>query len=231
MPNIGRRAFWPARRRPDRPEPSRHPRRTIPTRPITLVVPFPPGGSTTDRGPHRRRQARRNARPADRHRQPRRRRRHRRHPRGRAKPTPDGYTIVLGYTGTLAIGPSLYSNVGYDPRKDFAPIGRIGTAPNTLVVHPSFTVKIGQRADRLRQGQSRQGQLRLGRRRHRQPRLRRIFRHRRRHQARAHSLQGHRAGADRPDRRPHPDGVRADPGHARATTKAGKLRMLGGDQR
>jgi tripartite-type tricarboxylate transporter receptor subunit TctC len=57
-----------------------------------------------------------------------------------AKSAPDGYTIVLGYTGTLAIGPSLYSNVGYDPRKDFAAIGRIGTAPNTLVVHPSFAV-------------------------------------------------------------------------------------------
>jgi tripartite-type tricarboxylate transporter receptor subunit TctC len=57
-----------------------------------------------------------------------------------AKSAPDGYTIVLGYTGTLAIGPSLYPNVGYDPRKDFAAIGRIGTAPNTLVVHPSLPV-------------------------------------------------------------------------------------------
>jgi tripartite-type tricarboxylate transporter receptor subunit TctC len=55
--------------------------------------------------------------------------------------TPDGYTIVLGYTGTLAIGPSLYSSAGYDPRKDFAPIGMIGNAPNSLVVHPSFPAK------------------------------------------------------------------------------------------
>jgi len=54
-----------------------------------------------------------------------------------ARSAPDGYTILLGYTGTLAIGPTLYGNVGYDPRKDFEPIGRIGTAPNTLVVHPS----------------------------------------------------------------------------------------------
>jgi tripartite-type tricarboxylate transporter receptor subunit TctC len=58
-----------------------------------------------------------------------------------AKSDPDGYTILLGYTGTLAIGPSLYKNVGYDPRKDFAPIGLIGNAPNSLVVHPSFPVK------------------------------------------------------------------------------------------
>lgn len=58
-----------------------------------------------------------------------------------ARSAPDGYTIILGYTGTLAIGPSLYPSAGYDPRKDFAAIGRIGTAPNTLVVHPSFDVK------------------------------------------------------------------------------------------
>src|SRR3982074_1145087 len=58
-----------------------------------------------------------------------------------AKSDPDGYTLVLGYTGTLAIGPSLYKNVGYDTRKDFAPIGLIGNAPNSLVVHPSFPAK------------------------------------------------------------------------------------------
>jgi tripartite-type tricarboxylate transporter receptor subunit TctC len=58
-----------------------------------------------------------------------------------AKSGPDGYTIALGYTGTLAIGPSLYKNAGYDPRKDFAPIGLIGNAPNSLVVHPSFPAK------------------------------------------------------------------------------------------
>jgi tripartite-type tricarboxylate transporter receptor subunit TctC len=57
-----------------------------------------------------------------------------------AKSAPDGYTIALGYTGTLAIGPSLFPNVGYDVRADFAPIGRIGVAPSALVVHPSFPV-------------------------------------------------------------------------------------------
>jgi tripartite-type tricarboxylate transporter receptor subunit TctC len=58
-----------------------------------------------------------------------------------AKSEPDGYTLLLGYTGTLAIGPSLYKDAGYDPRKDFAPIGMIGNAPSAVVVHPSFPVK------------------------------------------------------------------------------------------
>jgi tripartite-type tricarboxylate transporter receptor subunit TctC len=58
-----------------------------------------------------------------------------------ARSEPDGYTIALGYTGTLAIGPSLYRNPGYDPRMDFAPIGLIGNAPNSLVVHPTFPAK------------------------------------------------------------------------------------------
>jgi tripartite-type tricarboxylate transporter receptor subunit TctC len=57
-----------------------------------------------------------------------------------AKSPADGYTLLLGYTGTLAIGPSLYANAGFEPRKDFAPIGRIGSAPTMLVVHPSFQV-------------------------------------------------------------------------------------------
>jgi tripartite-type tricarboxylate transporter receptor subunit TctC len=58
-----------------------------------------------------------------------------------ARSEPDGYTLLLGYTGTLATGPSLYRNVGYDPRKDFSPIGAIGCSPSSLVVHPSFAVK------------------------------------------------------------------------------------------
>src|SRR5499426_2820680 len=58
-----------------------------------------------------------------------------------AKGPADGYTILLTYTGTLAINPSLYPNAGYDPRKDFAPIGLIGWQPSVLTVHPSLPVR------------------------------------------------------------------------------------------
>jgi tripartite-type tricarboxylate transporter receptor subunit TctC len=50
---------------------------------------------------------------------------------------PDGYTLLIGGTGTLAADPTLYANVGYDPRRDFAPVGLIATSPLVLVVHPS----------------------------------------------------------------------------------------------
>jgi tripartite-type tricarboxylate transporter receptor subunit TctC len=58
-----------------------------------------------------------------------------------ARSAPDGYTILLAYTGTLGINPSLYANPGYDPRKDFAPIGLIAGLPSVLVVHPSLPVR------------------------------------------------------------------------------------------
>ncbi len=111
-----------------------------PNRPVTLVVPFPPGGSTkivmriiADKlsellGQQIVVDNRAGAGGTV-------------GTRSVAKSSPDGYTISLGYTGTLAVGPSLYPNVGYDPRKDFAAIGRVATAPNTLVVHPSFPAK------------------------------------------------------------------------------------------
>src|SRR2546429_1336900 len=50
----------------------------------------------------------------------------------------DGYTLLLGHTGTISINPSLYTNAGYDPRKDFAPIGLIASMPVALIAHPSF---------------------------------------------------------------------------------------------
>jgi tripartite-type tricarboxylate transporter receptor subunit TctC len=57
-----------------------------------------------------------------------------------AKAAPDGYTLVIGGTGTLAVNPTLYANVGYDPRKDFAPVGLIGTSALVILVNPSVPV-------------------------------------------------------------------------------------------
>ncbi|MFL4985313.1 MAG: Bug family tripartite tricarboxylate transporter substrate binding protein [Xanthobacteraceae bacterium] len=58
-----------------------------------------------------------------------------------AKSAPDGYTLVIGGTGTLAVNPTLYGNVGYDPRKDFAPVGLIGTSALIILVHPSIPAR------------------------------------------------------------------------------------------
>jgi tripartite-type tricarboxylate transporter receptor subunit TctC len=57
------------------------------------------------------------------------------------KSAPDGYTLFLGHTGSISINPSLYANAGFDPRKDFAPIGLIASMPVALLAHPSFPAK------------------------------------------------------------------------------------------
>ncbi|MGO8924416.1 MAG: Bug family tripartite tricarboxylate transporter substrate binding protein [Xanthobacteraceae bacterium] len=57
-----------------------------------------------------------------------------------AHAAPDGYTIILGYTSTLATGPNLHKDVGYDPRKDFAPLGLIASAPALLLVYKDLPV-------------------------------------------------------------------------------------------
>jgi len=113
---------------------------TYPNRSITLVVPFAPGGSSST--------AARNVadkmsdalgeqiiienRPgaggtvAT---------------RSVAKNAPDGYSILLTTNATLATAPSLFQNLGYDPRRDFEPIGLIAATPNVIVVHPSFPAR------------------------------------------------------------------------------------------
>ena len=112
-----------------------------PSRPITLVIPLPPGGTNdimaravADRlGAALGQQVVIENRPAG----------------GSgtvgtrqvARSAPDGYTLLLGYTSNLATAPSMFHNVGYDPRKDFAPIGLIASAPALLLVHPSMQVR------------------------------------------------------------------------------------------
>jgi tripartite-type tricarboxylate transporter receptor subunit TctC len=58
-----------------------------------------------------------------------------------AKSAPDGYTLMVGHSGVFGVAPSLYGNAGYDPRKDFAPIGLIASFQQILVVHPSLPVR------------------------------------------------------------------------------------------
>jgi len=54
-----------------------------------------------------------------------------------AKSAPDGYTLVVGLTAQLAVNPSLFPKLPYDPLRDFAPITLLGDQPYLLVVHPS----------------------------------------------------------------------------------------------
>jgi tripartite-type tricarboxylate transporter receptor subunit TctC len=61
--------------------------------------------------------------------------------RAAARAAPDGYTLLLGHTGTISINPSLYANAGYDPRRDFAAIGLMASMPVALLAHPSFPPK------------------------------------------------------------------------------------------
>lgn len=58
-----------------------------------------------------------------------------------AKAAPDGYTLMMGHIGTLAVNPSLYPKLPYDPVKDFAPVAWVARVPNVLVVHPSVPAK------------------------------------------------------------------------------------------
>lgn len=57
-----------------------------------------------------------------------------------AKSAPDGYTIVIA-TASIAVSPSLYANPGYDALKDLAPVARLTSIPNVLLVHPSVPAK------------------------------------------------------------------------------------------
>ncbi|MEJ8837333.1 Bug family tripartite tricarboxylate transporter substrate binding protein [Ramlibacter sp. AN1133] len=58
-----------------------------------------------------------------------------------ARAAPDGQTLFFGTTGTMAINPSLYAKLRYDPLKDFAPVSLMATTMNVLVVNPEVPAK------------------------------------------------------------------------------------------
>jgi len=108
-----------------------------PSRPIRLIVPYPPGGSTDPTGrafaawltEALGQQVVVDNRPGA----------------GStighglgAKATPDGYTLLLGTSGGLAVSPALGSKLPYDPLRDFAPIGLGVYTPFLLVVYPGL---------------------------------------------------------------------------------------------
>src|SRR5215207_1332541 len=58
-----------------------------------------------------------------------------------SKATPDGYVLVFASGTTFTVNPHVYSSLGFDPKKDFAPVIRFGAVPNVLVVHPSMPAR------------------------------------------------------------------------------------------
>src|SRR5918992_1495315 len=133
-----------------------------PTRPIRFILPFPPGGGTDILGrliaerlsanlgqpvvTENRGGAGGNV-----------------GAEAAARSASDGYTIVL-VAPSLAISPTLYSKLNYDPVKDFAPISLVATVPNVMITQASLPVQTLQEFIAFPQ-QARRAELRLGRRR------------------------------------------------------------------
>jgi tripartite-type tricarboxylate transporter receptor subunit TctC len=111
-----------------------------PSKPIRLVVPFPPGGPTDMV-----------ARPLAQFLGARLKQQVIVENRGGAggsigadvvaKSAPDGYTLIMATVGTHAINASLYKHLAYDPVKDFTPVSLVAAAPVALVAHPSVPVQ------------------------------------------------------------------------------------------
>jgi tripartite-type tricarboxylate transporter receptor subunit TctC len=74
-----------------------------------------------------------------------------------AKSPPDGYTLLVAFFGTLAVNPSLYEKLPYDPVKDFAPITTIATLPLMLVVNPDSPIRTVK--DLIEQAKANPGKL------------------------------------------------------------------------
>ncbi|WP_373454497.1 Bug family tripartite tricarboxylate transporter substrate binding protein [Bordetella genomosp. 9] len=113
---------------------------TFPSKPLTLVIPYPPGGPTDAMG--------RTLATEISHYLPQPMIvENRAGANGNigaefvARAQPDGYTLMFGTSGPLAINSSLYSQINYDPVKSYAPVIHVGYLPNILVVNPSIPAK------------------------------------------------------------------------------------------
>lgn len=58
-----------------------------------------------------------------------------------ARAPADGHTLLMGHVGTLAVNPALYPKLGYDPVRDFAPVAWVARVPNILTIHPSVPAR------------------------------------------------------------------------------------------
>lgn len=74
-----------------------------------------------------------------------------------AKAQPDGYTLLVGSSGTMAINPSLYSRLPYHPLKDFVPISQLAIVPLFLASNPNFPVQTA--ADLVRMAKAQPGKI------------------------------------------------------------------------
>ncbi|KWT74024.1 MULTISPECIES: tripartite tricarboxylate transporter substrate binding protein [unclassified Variovorax] len=129
---------------------------TFPARPVTLVVPFPPGGGTDTGGRVIAEQlSRRWGQPVVVE--------NRGGAAGQigadfvAKSKPDGYTLLLGNIGTQAINPLLYPRLPYDADKAFAPVSLVAELPLAMMVNPSIPAKTA--GDFVALAKSRPGQM------------------------------------------------------------------------
>ena len=74
-----------------------------------------------------------------------------------AKAEPDGNTLLMGHIGTLAVNPSMYPKLPYDPLKSFVPVAFVARVPNVLVVNAASPIRIVARTWSRRRGRSRAG--------------------------------------------------------------------------
>jgi len=77
-----------------------------------------------------------------------------------AKSAPDGYTLLLGYDGTIVVNPHVYAKLGFDVLNDFAPVTKLGDAGVIVVSHPSLPVK--DLKELIALGKSKPGSLSYG---------------------------------------------------------------------